>query len=88
MKSKEQCCCHTELKPNVIEKQTFDNERAICKQLYHEKNGSCCWGECDKCGVIPLLYKLHKGILLEDRQEIQEIKKQEFDATYDNNDPS
>ena len=31
-------------------------------------------GECKKCGVIPLLYKLHKGKLLEKSEEIKGIR--------------
>ena len=33
-----------------------------------EKKDGCGWGKCVDCGVIPLLYKLHKGQLLEDNE--------------------
>jgi len=39
-----------------------------------ENGGKCNWGICKKCGVLPLLYKLHKGILLEKPEEIKELK--------------
>ncbi|MDD2758558.1 MAG: hypothetical protein PHD72_04285 [Patescibacteria group bacterium] len=33
------------------------------------------WGTCAECGVVPLLYKLHKGILLGKPAEIRKVKK-------------
>jgi len=51
-------------------------KKLIYKQLSEENGNKCNWGECNKCGVIPLLYKIHKGVLLEDEQEIKDIKKQ------------
>ena len=59
-----------------ISKELFQKEIDMCKQLSKENGNKCNWGECNKCGVIPLLYKIHKGILLEDEQEIKDIKKQ------------
>jgi hypothetical protein len=71
-------CCHTGLAPNVLGKEVFERELALCKKLYQENNGSCHWGECEHCGVIPLLYKLHKGVLLEDQSTVEKTKKNEL----------
>jgi hypothetical protein len=60
---------------NNIDKETFEKEMAICRELSKKNNGRCNWGECEKCGVIPLLYKLGKGRLYEDKEEIKKIKK-------------
>ena len=76
MKNKE-LSCSTGLCPNVIGKEVFEREMALCKQL-SSTSGKCGWGECERCGVIPLLYKLHKGILLEDPDAIREIKKKDL----------
>lgn len=69
--------CKTGLKKGLLDQATFERELALCKQHNRDNNGHCGWGTCQSCGVIPLLYKLHKGILLEDAQEIQEIRKLE-----------
>lgn len=61
------------LNKSSLSKEVFDKEIAICKKQF--KNGKCAWGECDRCGVIPLLVKLHKGELLEDLNKIAEVKK-------------
>ena len=53
----------------------FDKEIAICRELSKKNGGKCAWGECEKCGVIPLLYKLGEGKLYEDKDEIEKIKK-------------
>jgi len=58
-----------------MKKETFEKEIAICKELSKKNGGKCDWGECEKCGVIPLLYKLGKGKLYEDKDEIEKIKK-------------
>lgn len=71
--------CKTGLKKNVISKNVFEREVALCKQLNTESGGKGCgWGKCSNCGVIPLLIKLHKGILIEDKKELKEIKKEIF----------
>lgn len=62
-----------------MKKEFFNKEVELCRKLNQENNGKCNWGECDKCGVIPLLHKLYKGKLLENREEIQKIKKEIFD---------
>ncbi len=62
--------CKTGLKKNSIRKEVFEREIALCRNLAKENGGKCCWGECKSCGVLPLLIKLHKGILLENPVEI------------------
>ncbi|MFA6896736.1 MAG: hypothetical protein WCQ96_00400 [Patescibacteria group bacterium] len=59
---------------NEISKEIFDRETSMCGKLNKKNGGKCCWGECKNCGVIPLLYKLHKGELLEKAEEIEKIK--------------
>jgi len=60
---------------NKISKETFEKEIEMCRNLSRENGRKCNWGECDKCGVIPLLYKLHKGKFLEKQDEISSAKK-------------
>lgn len=62
------------MKKEIIKKDVFDREIALCKRLSKEGGGQCHWGECSKCGVIPLLYKLNKGQLLENPAKIAEIR--------------
>jgi hypothetical protein len=64
-----------ELKKNVIKKKVFEREIALCRRLSKENRGKCGWGKCQDCGVIPLLYKLYKGKLLEDPAEIKKLKR-------------
>ena len=59
---------------NEISKEIFDRETSMCGKLNKKNGGKCCWGECKSCGVIPLLYKPHKGELLEKAEEIDKIK--------------
>ena len=72
---KKKLTCKTGLKKNIIKKEVFKREIALCKMLAKEHKGKCGWGKCKDCGVIPLLYKLHKGQLLEDHIKIRKIKK-------------
>ncbi len=67
--------CKTGLKKNIIKKPVFEREIFLCRHLAKEKKGRCGWGKCRDCGVIPLLLKLHKGKLLEKKQEITAAKK-------------
>jgi hypothetical protein len=60
---------------NKIKKETFEKEIAMCQKLSEKNGGKCNWGECKKCGVVPLLYKLGKGELYENKAEIKRIKK-------------
>lgn len=57
-----------------MSEELFLKEISICKELY--KNDEWCnWWKCENCWVIPLLYKLYKGILLEDDYEILNLKQ-------------
>jgi len=67
--------CKTGLKKNIIKKPVFDREVLLCRQLAKENKGKCGWGKCRDCGVVPLLWKLHKGGLLEDKKEIAGTRK-------------
>lgn len=60
------------LRKNIISKNVFNKEIDLCKKL----NKKCNWGKCGSCGVIPLLYKLHKGILIEDKKELEKLRKE------------
>lgn len=50
--------CQTGLKPEIIDKETFERELVLCKKL--SADSSCNWGNRQDCGVIPLFYKLYK----------------------------
>ena len=65
-------------KKNVIGKKVFNEEIALCQKLFKKNKGKCVWGKCKSCGVIPLLYKFHKGQLLEDPGKIKKIKEKIF----------
>ncbi len=67
--------CETGLKEGVIDEGTYKRERELCQQLSKESKGSCGWGKCAECGVLPFLEKLHKGVLVEDEKEINKLKK-------------
>ena len=60
-----------------MEETIFEKESAMCRELHHEQKG-CHWGRCSDCGVIPLLYKLHKGVVLEDETVIKKVKEEIF----------
>ena len=57
----------------MIGQEIFDNEMKMCRELYN-KNSGCAWGECEKCGVIPLLHKIVKGEIIEEKQDIIRLK--------------
>jgi hypothetical protein len=57
-----------------MEKEVFEKEIAICKKLSQKNGGKCAWGECDKCGVIPLLFKLGKGEFYENEEELKKLR--------------
>lgn len=63
------------MKKNLITEELFNKETNLCKQLSEENNGKCCWGNCENCGVIPFLYKLYKGEVIDDEDKIKELKK-------------
>jgi len=73
-KQNKELTCKTGLKKNIIKKKVFERETALCRELSKENKGKCGWGKCNNCGVIPLLYKLYKGQLLEKPQEIKKIR--------------
>ncbi|NTU67018.1 MAG: hypothetical protein HGB08_03800 [Candidatus Moranbacteria bacterium] len=58
----------------MIEKETFEKETGMCRELSRKKGGRCNWGECSKCGVIPLLHKLYKSEVVESEEEIKNLK--------------
>lgn len=61
-----------------MSKAIFDRETTICRNLHNENGGSCNWGECDKCGVIPFMYKIFNDEYVEDFEGINRIKKEVF----------
>jgi hypothetical protein len=71
---KKKLACVSGLKKNIIKKEVFDKEIGICKMLARQNKGKCGWGKCKDCGVVPLLYKLNKGVLLEKPAEIKKAK--------------
>jgi hypothetical protein len=71
---KKEVTCKTGLKKNVIKKSLFEHEIALCQKLSKNKKG-CGWGKCKDCGVVPLLYKLHSGLLVENKKDIAKLKK-------------
>ncbi len=75
---KEESSCKNGLKSGLITDDVFKREITLCKKLNKEKDGRCCWGKCQSCGVIPFLYKLNKGELLEKPEEIEKAKKDIF----------
>ncbi len=74
MPNKNKPTCKSGLKKNIIKKEVFDKEIALCRMLSKKHKGKCGWGKCKNCGVIPFLYKLHKGKLLEKPVELKKIK--------------
>jgi len=64
----------TDLKPGAVSKEIFEREVLLCGKLSEKNDGKCSWGECGKCGVIPLLLKLYEGRLLEDSKDINETR--------------
>jgi len=59
---------------NIISKEIFEKEISMCQELTKKNNGKCNWGECEKCGVIPLLYKLGKGEIYEKVDEVEKLR--------------
>lgn len=58
-----------------MEKDVFEKEIAMCQKLSKKNGDKCNWGECEKCGVIPLLYKLGKGEFYEIKEEVEKLKE-------------
>jgi hypothetical protein len=63
------------MKKQELEQEVFEREISMCEKLARDNNGRCNWGTCKNCGVIPLLYKLHKAVLLESADEVQSVKE-------------
>ncbi len=59
---------------NIIDREVYEKELQMCKNLSQKNGGKCAWGVCQNCGVIPFLHKLYRGELLEDSEEIKEAK--------------
>jgi len=57
-----------------MEQELFEKEINMCRELSKKNGGRCKWGECDKCGVIPLLYKIGKGEFYDTPDDIERIK--------------
>lgn len=74
MQTKNKLTCKQGLKKGIVKKEVFDRELALCQKLAKKNKGKCGWGKCQHCGVIPLLYKLHKGELIEEPKEIKKVK--------------
>lgn len=68
--------CTTGLRPNLISKEVYNREIELCKKLTSENGGSCGWGKCKECGVVPLLVKLYEGKLLEKDTEIESRREE------------
>lgn len=58
-----------------MDNKTFEKEISMCRELFKKNGGKCNWGECDRCGVIPLLHKLYKGKIYEKEFEVKELRK-------------
>ena len=67
--------CKSWLQSWVINDEIFEREIFLCNKLSSENWSKCWWWECDKCWVIPLLYKLNKWILVENKEEINKLRK-------------
>lgn len=63
---------------NTLSQETFEKEIAMCRELSRKNGGKCNWGECPKCGVIPLLHKLGKGELYERSHEIEKLRENDL----------
>lgn len=59
-----------------MEKEIFDKEISMCRELSRKNNGKCNWGECEKCGVVPLLFKLGKGEIFEAADEVEKLREE------------
>jgi len=57
-----------------MKKEVFNREINLCRRLSKENKRKCAWGICKNCGVVPFLYKLYKGKLLEKPAEIKKVK--------------
>lgn len=60
-----------------ISEKVFKAEIAMCQKLFKKQKG-CAWGKCHDCAVIPLLYKLHRGEIIEDSEGVKRLKSEIF----------
>ena len=60
---------------NLLNQEVFEKEIAMCRELSQKNGGKCNWGECAKCGVVPLLYKLSKGEFYDKEGEIDNLRE-------------
>jgi len=58
----------------MIDQDLYNQEIQICRE--HKKKGGCSWGQCKTCGVIPLLYKLATGEVVDDNEKLKEMKEE------------
>jgi len=58
-----------------MDKNIFEKEILMCRELSQKNGGKCDWGECDKCGVIPMLYKIGKGEIYEGEIAVKNLKE-------------
>jgi len=72
--------CKKGLEKGRISEVLYKKEIALCKDLSEKNGGFCCWGKCEECGVFPLLYKLRKGVLLEDKDKIKKARDEELSS--------
>ncbi|HAR99891.1 MAG: hypothetical protein US57_C0015G0014 [Candidatus Moranbacteria bacterium GW2011_GWC2_37_73] len=56
-----------------ISKETFETEIAICKKHFQKKQ-CCAWGKCENCGVLPLLQKLYKDEIIDEKEAVTKYK--------------
>lgn len=56
-----------------ISKEIFETEIEMCKKHFQKKQ-CCAWGKCENCGVLPLLQKLHKGEIIDEKETIEKFK--------------
>lgn len=73
--SNKKIACDAGRKKYVLKKSVFEKEIELCKKLSKKNKGKCDWGKCKDCGVFPLLHKLHKGKLIDNKDELKKIKK-------------
>ena len=60
----------------LMDQETFEKEIAMCRELSKKNGGKCAWGECEKCGVVPFLYKIGKGEFFEKEEDVKNLKKE------------
>ncbi|MFA5130898.1 MAG: hypothetical protein WC467_00565 [Patescibacteria group bacterium] len=53
----------------------YKKETKMCARMFKEKQG-CAWGKCATCGVVPLLYKLETGSVVDNEEDIKALKEE------------